>query len=224
MLKWPRVSLLTLLLVVTLAAVAVSHWRTSLELENQRSRVAELQQQVRIRNDRLGILTVDDRSQVHVILTDTRYGSVENKKVGPRAFSWHVYLPPSRNWELCWAFGAFEGMGEVPRDATHDSRVLDIDDGPDTLAIDFEQAPTGSWRMKCKYDQSEWSAAIPDERASWLNHESVYASIAAGDDRRAGPLTESFDPNEPVLLLDQWHQDLNPSAGVVVWLQPRIED
>src|SRR5947207_15917846 len=81
----PRISLLTALLLMTIAGLAivvVLQWREvgPLRAENRRMR------------DELGYLSIDDPTKAYAI---------QLKTVGDEPWKWRVYLPPGGKYEMC---------------------------------------------------------------------------------------------------------------------------
>ncbi len=226
MLKLPafRFSLLSLLLVFTLAAVSVSHWVTWQKLLHEQIKVEDLRQQVRVRNDKLGVLTIDDRSQVHVILTERRYEQLDAKKrVGPRGFSWDVYLPAANDWRLCWAFGDVSPFDNNVPTVIHGYQVLGMDaaENPTRLDINLERDSPKGWKTTVSYGDDSWSHPIPEQMTDWIDPAQTSPSVQAGHERHYGVMTESYSPSAgPIVLLNLWKYNSRPSTGVVVWLVP----
>jgi hypothetical protein len=81
----PRISILTALLLLTIAGLTVTVWRQSFEAEPLRREVRRLRQE-------LGHLTIDDESKIYAI-------QVPSANLDTKRF--RVYLPKNRKFVLC---------------------------------------------------------------------------------------------------------------------------
>jgi len=235
MIKRPgfRFSLLTLLLVLTLAAVSVSHWRTNRELAKAelilkvaREEARTKQQTIRQLNDELGRLTVDDESQVYVI--SQKAGVIEPY---PRryhvpwqsSFAWCAYLPSETDWQVCWNGGEIPLNGGLrPKLGQHVLRQPPAD-GRVTLMISHLSPWDSGLALVFRCADDIWSAVIPRVTlAEFRADDEIHTEIAGSV--RGGTQTESFPPTDAVVLLRQWRDNSDQQTatrpGIVVWLEP----
>lgn len=237
MFKWPgfRFSLLTLLLVTTLAAVAVSHWRASRELARAellwkaaRDDAQWKQRTIRALNDELGRLTVDDETHVHVIAQKANSVAPFPRQYHvpwQSSFTWNAYLPAQTDWQVCWAGGELPAVG-VPRVRTG-QHLLRIDPTADrrvTLSATHQSPWESGLALVFRSGDDIWSGAIPrDVLAEFHADELIYSEVV-GAPGRGGFQTVSFPPVGPIVLLRQYRAsgDAQQSTllGLAVWLEP----
>jgi hypothetical protein len=229
-----RFSLLTLLLVTTLAALSVSHWRMSGELakaEQMRKLAQEearrQRQTIRALNDDLGLLTVDDESQVHVIAQSAfRSAPFPRQLHAPwqSSFGWRAYLPATSHWRICWTIGEIPLSG-IPTSMTGQHMLRETPDGTTTFAV-VHLASSESGLVLVSGSMRDATPAVID-LASWtavFGAEDEVRAEMAGNARRGSPGTESFAPSGPVVLLRQWRvtssEQMATQTGIVLWLEP----
>jgi hypothetical protein len=218
-----RFSILSLLLVMTLAAVSVSHWMTWHDLQDRRQQIYELKEQVRIRNDRLGILTVEDPSEIHVISTDIDFQQSSDRILGPREFSWQIHLPDSTQYHVRWAFGDIDDIVQNLVSVRAEGTPLN------ELGLSMQAelqvklvSSNDAWELFVTFDDRPLSRKLFSEEVEWIDMERINSYSVAGS-FQAGSFTESFPADSPVVLLRQWKSTSGRSTrkGVVVWLQPQ---
>ena len=218
----PRFSLLSLMLLTTLVCVSVSHWVTTVQLDVERNKVEDLQKAVRVRNDRLHLLTVGDPSQVHIIQSYV-FGKDEEQGAGPLRFEWGVYLPPSHKWEIRWAYGDTSEIAYRLSKGHFESAPLIVNSefNPTKLDVAFLDSAEG-WEIRIAYGSTSVLFPIPKERTGWLQSSGTIPWRAVGDSKWRGTETQSLEAGEPFILLRQWNPSTAGSTweGVVVWLQP----
>ena len=201
----PKVSLGTLLLLLTVLVLGFSHIHASRQLSLAKDELLDLRYQY-------GVLVVDDPSRPHVL----RYASQENP------WKWHIYLPDGQNYKLMC------GVGTVPNDAIPDATTLQhvqetwvVGDGKrKTVFVSLTPVDGDTLKFTIGGDGSQTvSQHIAKDD---IYDKSVFDVSSMGS-------REAFvaEQNSPFVLFSQTERNLptaaspNASAkGVVVWLAP----
>jgi hypothetical protein len=200
---YPRFSLLSLLLLVTLAAVSVSHWLTSRRAARLEGEVAEQKRTIRTLNDKLGILTVDAPDDVHVIMHLNHNSESWNGEI-PLQYGWEIYIPPQTQWRLRWAVSNIPGKG-LPSKTAGEWLVNTGLDSRFNVRFDLSNSPARGWLLKVMPAADQFPYFIPDDLSGWLNEEMSLAWDDAGGDLY-DPIgwtteTESFPKMDNIVLL-----------------------
>jgi hypothetical protein len=234
-----RFSLLSLLLLVTLAAVGVSHWLTSRRVARLEGQVAEQKRTIKTLNDQLGILTVEDPDDVHVIMHLDPHAESWHEEL-PLEFGWEIHIPPQTKWRLRWATGDIPITG-LPGESVGEWLVDTGLDSQFNVRIDLSNSPARGWLLKVVPATNEFPHFIPNDETQWLNEKIPVAWDDSGgnlDEWTAE--TESFPTDDAIVLLrcrpayDGAHDIINgwrpvpnnaPLAdGLMIWLEPVSEN
>jgi len=233
---YPRFSLLSLLLCVTLAAVGVSHWLTNRQLHGVRRERDNYQRTIRGLNDELGRLMVEDSSRVNVMAlfnplhVPSGYGPAFAKQDN---FGWRVHLPPSTRWRLCASFAAIPASGFPPPAG---DLALPVGDGRicDIYFVCRKSSSLG-WVAELALGDQVEHCFITAPHAGWLTSEGWFEGECAGEYPQGDQhrlCTESYAADKRVVLLRQramreptvanrgWISDPNSCQGVLIWLEP----
>lgn len=197
----PRLSLLTLLLLLTVAAMVIAIWKLYAEVVPLRAENRELR-------DELGELSIDDPDKVHAILTP-------QSEPGRFNYKWRLWIPEGRRYKLCWT------TSKVPKQGfpTKPTSLPLPGSGEHWLEYRiFLEEETGKWRDLVYTHEMSYSGDYQD----WPTWD---PRIGTGE--TVGETTHVFDPAERVVLA-RWHigrskasaQIEYPSAGFLIWLEP----
>ena len=215
-----RFSLLSLFLLVTLAAAVVSHWLANRSLRQQDQIIARQQGTIRELSDELGRLTVDDPAKVHVISL-----TADLERPNPpwkTPLKWHIHLPRSTDWQVCWAAGVTPTSG-VPAAKLGSHRVTPSADGSVELTLSYGPRLGEGMSLVFHSDDDLWFGDIPRETlAPFADNDWIDNEIAGSQSGQAQ--TESSSPSGAVRLLRQWNlqnlKAIGSSPGIAVWLEP----
>jgi hypothetical protein len=233
-----RFSLLTVLIVVTLICVTTSHILTSIRLSRIEERNRELQRTIRERNDRDGILTVDDPQLVHVI---ARVPDINDAAVPtpPTGCSWQMHIPSGKKYRICWATSQIPLEG-LPGLKSGDRLLRTGSENLTRLEVRYPE-PVNPATDRCLFlfefdcstidpaDDDWWQSRVLPEDNLWLDETPCSFEVAGGDCQWGNSFTESFSPIESIVLLRIRRQSPqisrlvrydDPQPGFMVWLEP----
>ncbi len=183
----PRVSLLTLMLLMTIVAMGLALWKLNSEL-------VPLRIEVRGLRDEVGQLTIDDPERLHSIEVDT--GESDH-------WRWRVYIPQKGNYGVhCFSdyvpsqgIPKNQGTGGwhslSPGEHRFDMRLVRVesDADRDVLKVRFTRPNGGISNFTLYEVQHDW---IFNEK---VKNGPLFAS------QTLGMKTKSFDPKEQMVLL-----------------------
>ena len=217
-----RFSLLSLCGLVAVACIAAAWYgmrqRERLALEKAASLEATVKSQSaeinRLRAE-LGYLTIGDRSKVNVLMHNS---DDENH------WKWRVYLPPGKNWNLCF------GLGEVPLRGFEGVRhsATTTQSGEYTIEARFDRDENGQRRFVVSRNGVKTAIAFPDEEFQRLKAAGHSATTLGASQ------TQQFDPTGPIELIRlRQHRVVpgsspglptsvssdEPEFGFVIWLE-----
>ncbi|MEN0109187.1 MAG: hypothetical protein AAF805_00545 [Planctomycetota bacterium] len=198
----PRISLLSLLLltaVVALAATVALQWQElgPLRAENRRLR------------DEVGELSIDDPAKLHAIRVDTGE---------PRTWKWRVWVPDGKAYRVCLADRAIPTNGFPDKDG---SLIVDRP-GEGVITFAIRRAIDGEgWRAKLSGGSGSLGTGGDD--LDWAGEAS------AATYRGVGESTVRFDDDQPAVLIRyRTAADVNSSSdipdtadGFLIWLEPK---
>ncbi|QDU86845.1 hypothetical protein Pla175_01980 [Pirellulimonas nuda] len=175
--RLPRISLQTLLLLVTITAMALVIWQLS-------SKLLPLRREVQALRDETGQLTVDDPTKIHAIAMATDY---------PLAWKWRVWVPAGKRVRLA------HSTHQVSKEGLPQSNGgLDLA-GPQefVVTVKLDRQPDGKWRSGLSYDGVTTFLRVPDDADAWLS-EGSSGSQSRHVSRRGVTVGK---PGEPMVLL-----------------------
>lgn len=145
--RWFRFSLLTILLLTTIIALAASH----ISLSRDRARLQSTLDEIRRDNQ---VMEVRDRSKIHVLPADVPFTQLRK---------WRIYLPEGSDYHLCCEA---RGLGQ-PQAATS---KLTLGSGFHTIwqVIEVNETITNSSISRMEV-RSELSANTP-QNGNWYQH------------------------------------------------------
>ncbi len=212
-----RFSLRTLLLLMIAACVALGYYHTW-------RRMRDAEEEVRVRRDESGYLSVEDRSQLHAIALDTDE---------PNTWCWRLFVPKGHrySWNIACENipqntapqkAGISGMSNEPYWET-DNEVL--------VTAKLRQIDDEHWQLSVnprigdsKNQMAGVSLKILNDKLRWMSE------IPSVDGRVIGRTgTEVCDPKGPIILLQRrpcerqpngsYQPSANPMPGFMVWLQ-----
>jgi hypothetical protein len=211
-----RFSLQTLLLVFAIICLAVPLILQSLKLRDARVELRQLR-------DQLGYLTVDDRSQVHIIAVDMNE---------PDTWRWRMFLPQGARYTWCLGYGDIPAKGvPKPKISSTSNEPYSETETEIVVTAKLRQMDDGNWSLSVSSSiggqRAQMGGArvtIPAEEMRRFREVSSYEGLTRG---KRG--TEKLDPKGPIDLL-QWrtterqpdgsHQpSVNPMPGYMIWLE-----
>ena len=229
-----RFSVLSLLLLVTLAGVTTSHVLTSKRNVALATRIREQQKLIRQQNDQLRQLTVDDPQQVHIISKSDIWPSDKLFLNGrpPEMLQWELHFPPKSRWKIFWATAKIPQTG-LPSQRLGGHLLSVPTDHHSYASVDLHEAYLFIWKMRIGFEAEGWAAELTNEEAAWLQEKAAISWEAIGGDQHHKPFTESFAPDKTIVLLrirrmidtgpSTVQDDLNPCEGFMVWLEPQFD-
>lgn len=216
-----RFSLITLLVTTALVAISISHIRTS-------RRLAATQSALRIAQNELGLLTIEDAKDIHAIALPSP---------GGMQWRWRIQLPEGHTFRLRWAVGdsipesGLPQLPEQPDSSQMDSSAfLDARGQPwpfgDPVIVNLSIAQNefGEWKLNWSNPGRSTSHRI-DAPPDWLSERGrgLSARITGRGETEHGPA------NAPFVLLRYRKTmktptgastvDMNPTDGIIVWIE-----
>lgn len=164
----PRISLMTLLLLVAIFAMGIVIWQLNAELIPLRTEVRKLR-------DENGQLTIDQPEKIHAIQMGTDY---------PLAWKWRVYIPEGRKVRIAHINHQIsEDTPPDARDRLPESKNDHILSGPKeyVVTVKLDKMPDGRWRSGVSCDGVTTYQIVPDDASKWLKSHSSGSSIAQVD-------------------------------------------
>ena len=143
----PRISLLTLLLLLTIFAMGIALWQANSELIPMREEVQALR-------DETGQLTISDVEQIHAIQMATDY---------PLAWRWRVYIPEGRKVRLAHETHQIS-KEELPEANGHEI----AGPGEFVVTVTLDKQPDGKWRSSLSCDGVTTYRLFPEDANRWL--------------------------------------------------------
>jgi hypothetical protein len=224
---WPRFSLLTVLLLVTIAGMAiviVQLWRE----------LVPLREEVRRYRAELGFLTIDDPTQVQGIHVPEREDGWNWK--------WRVHFPPGVDYKVT----CYTGIIPPGIDAAQRRDFQGMNPGPggfsNTFAGNFKgemivearlKQLDGKWIMQISFGGGGWSDLRLDERfAEYLSNPRGGGAFWMSNLKKNEQ--SAFAPDERIFLLKWRKSDVTevpgggissrdpagPAPGVALWIEP----
>ena len=217
----PRISILTALLLLTIAGLATTVWRQSFEAEPLRQEVRRLRQE-------LGHLTIDDKNKIYAI-------RVASPDLDANRF--RIYLPKNRKFVLRSRIQTIPGrspgqsrkdwlasLGGIGGTSTIDSSEFTVD-----VQVERPDAKSDHWNLR--YNINGRGGGAVGSEMPWLNDHRRWTSEAeAGFEQQ----TER-DADEGLILFELRQGDLKEFSGgysvaspdktkeqpgVMLWIEP----
>lgn len=229
-----RFSLLSMILLITVVALAISRWQLSEQLSQLKVRNEQLSQA-------LGIPPITDRTKVTAIGVPV---------MAQDSWEWHVFLPEGKEYDLYVAFTHVPGEG-LPENPIH-VETLTNGEVRINLSIDPQELlpPTatvsGRYVVPAQDVQTMLYHGLSRREASWLAHYGgEYREVARGEGDKwyrtssQGLIDDpefvatTFDPDEPIVLrrtrvfpIENPSDEEQPKtcAGMMVWLVPKVAE
>ncbi len=195
-----RFSLLTLLLLLTIAALAVALWQLNAELAPLRAENKRLREEA-------GELIIEDRAWLH---------AVQAPKPDALTWKWRLWVPDVPQYQVCVLGGRVPATG-FP--ATY-GRIGPLKSGESTITYRILKDPkTDAWRGSLSHDGS----TIGSHQHDWVNWKHSSATTET-----VGAFTARVEPNKTLRLTRHQVYDndkdptqaANPAAGFLVWIEP----
>ena len=216
--RWLQVSLLTILLLLAIVALIISHVQMSWQMEaNNEAMVAMKAELTKLRKE-VGYLEINDPTQVHVVSVTKREGLV---------WQWRVFIPEGKE------FRAYVGTKHSAGGSVTSN--LSLDPGESRIDMSVYRDHEGKWQgeLSVKSGNRSTSATSPvhDDFIQWLKTSASYTGgISPGEG------TKVYPPKATIKLLNKTAQSRNhvsknpPSSGekqsvqsaeINVWIAPR---
>lgn len=202
-----RVSLLTLMLLMTIAALAIG----LVVVGRNNRRLEEANQSLAVENRRLrdevGELSIDDPKKLYAIRIETD---------SYLDWRWRIWIPKGRTYRLrCVA-------GEVPAEGRPQERggtIMLYDDGDQVIRYQIRRDPRDG---KMYGSLSVPGASVSKDEHAWVEWGS-WTSTTGG----VGTSTCAYPPDKTIELCRHRVSQANsssgiedPSAGFLIWLEP----
>ena len=143
----PRISLQTLLLLVTIVAMALVIWQLNSELIPMREEVQTLR-------DETGQLTISEAEKIHAIQMATDY---------PLAWKWRVYIPDGRKVDLS------HHTHQIPKESLPKTNGHEIaGPGEFVVTVKLDKQPDGRWRSSLSCNGVTTFQIFPEGASGWL--------------------------------------------------------
>ena len=222
-----RFSIFSLFLLITLAAVSVSHWLTSRKLREKESRDQNSSLEL------FSKLKCEHPDDAHV-MGNTFFTTDFEQPVTD--WGWRLHLPAAKRWRVCWIVGqiplsslpakpiGFRDLPPITGDAQlgFDVTVPEDDSAPPT--IDFHFGPYQS------QPPLRWSQAVVgvERKLTWAFDLNAEVWWEQAGKQRDGDVSSSFGEQPVVLLrkgfrvppLQSLDPDETPAEGILIWLEP----
>ncbi len=172
----PRISLQTLLLLVTVIAMGLVIWQLNAELEPLRKEVRKLR-------DETGKLTINDPEKIHAIQMVTDY---------PLAWKWRVYIPAGRKVRV-----AHQTYG-ISKDGLPESNGGSYLTGPKefVVTVKLDKQPDGRWRSGISCDGATKYRVFADDATTWLTK-----GLSGSQSKQVHRVVSVEQTGEPLVLL-----------------------
>lgn len=214
--RWTSFSLLTILLLLTIVALGISHVRMSWQMDENNQAMATMEAELTQLRKEAGYLEITDEKLVHVVAPPTHEDLV---------WRWKVFVPQGVVMK-----SHMETKRSTGGSMTTTSR---LDEGENLVELAIYRGPEGEWKQKITvirgHDTSSSSGDLPEDFMSWLNNASTSSS---GIMRASG--TTNFQPDEEITLLKMTARSrekpdpksgapgpkTNESTEIKAWLAP----
>ena len=201
--RWkPRISLLTMLLLMTIVGLAIALWLRAHELAPLRAQLRQLIAET-------GRLVIEDETKVHAV--QVRTGDT-------RSWRWRVWVPEGQRMALHLRWGGVPKSGvPAPMDTTY------LNAGEHWISLEAKRdGSNGRWKSSLQTPGGGIGSYIPDD-AHWFD-----GGLSVVRAEGVARSTTVFDDNEPVIVLARRRAartvaelDDNDvmAPGIIVWLE-----
>ncbi len=199
----PRYSLLTLLFVMTIVALATVVWNLNRQIISLRKRTTTLEQENYILRTRRGSPWIKDESMLNVVWTDP------NTRMQGRERVWKVWVPEGLEYELHIATGWYS-KDQFPSESPKGPIILKPGEHyVRTTMMNFGQIPRWHLQLATENDKRALNAM-------WLRWKGMKHKSSG-----VRKFPEVSKANQPFLL---WRYNVENSNtgekdGMIVWLQ-----
>lgn len=215
--RWTSFSLLTILLLLTIAALGVSHVRMSWQLDENNQAMATMEAELTQLRKETGYLEITDEKLVHVVAAPTHEDLV---------WRWKVFVP-----EGVTIKSHMQVKQSTGGSTTGTSR---LQEGTNQIELAIYRGPEGQWKQKLTVvrgpSTSSSSSDLPEEFMSWLNNAMTSSSGLLNAEG-----TKTFQPDQEITLLtmtargrvkpdpetgERSKQLTEESTEITAWLKP----
>ncbi|MBA2113876.1 hypothetical protein [Bremerella alba] len=203
--RWTSFSLLTILLLLTIVALGISHVRMSWDLDENNKAMATMEAELNKLRKETGYIDIQDESLVHVVTAPTHEDLI---------WRWKVFIPDGVTMRSMMRAKYLTG-GSI----TSGSR---LESGENQIELAIYRGPKGHWKQKITIvngpSKSSSSGTLPEEYMSWFNNATTSTS---GLTRTDG--TKTFQPDEDIKLLTMTarpNKKRDPESGSSTGKQP----
>ena len=217
----PRISILTALLLLTIAGLATTVWRQSFEAEPLRQEVRRLRQE-------LGHLTIDDENKIYAIQVPSADSDTKR---------FRVYLPKNRKFVLCSRIHTIPGKksGQARREwfATlgGSGSTSTIDSGEFTIDVYVKRSDEKPDHWNLHDNISGHGGGRVGSKMPWLNDRRVWTTGAdVGFDKQIERDADEglvlFELRQGILKEFPGGHSVTPpdeskeQPGVMMWIEP----
>lgn len=192
----PRFSLLTLILLGTIAAMAVTLWRNGEEIVPLRTELMDLRKQ-------LGYFPIEHPDKITIQEADV---------VTTKAWRWQMYLPTGKEFLLHYRTGEWDDL-DIDRKRSWLAKVsgngnsFPLPGGRLILEISFEEYD-GNWFFRHSYHNELQSSSSLKVTDNWLRDLLLHERFS--EVNTAEPVV--FEPGVPILLLHIRRNELSRAA------------
>ncbi len=181
--RWTSFSLLTILLLLTIAALGISHVRMMWQLDANNEAMAAMEAELTELRKETGYLEITDEKLVHVVAAPTHEDLV---------WRWKVFVPKDLVMQSHSKVAQSTG-GSM-------SSTSRLNEGENLIELAIYRGPEGEWKQKITRisgpSTSSSSSKLPEEFMKWMGNSSTSSS---GLLRAEG--TKTFQPDETITLL-----------------------
>jgi len=190
----PRISILTALLLMTIASMAIV-------MAQMGRQAAAMRRELKTLRTEVGVLTIDDDSKIHV---------VQVREPGAYRWNWRIWLPKGRDYWLCASqkappkgitkrqFSTFLGMGG--QEINLRVQLVPNENGKRTIYMKGPAADCPLFEV---------------EDARWVNGKTMIGDDVAGEKSQV-----SSKVDEPLVLLRLYEAPgvSQPPDGLLIWI------
>lgn len=215
--RWTSFSLLTILLLLTIVALGISHVRISWQMDENNKAMATMEAELDELRKEAGYLEITDESKVHVVATPTHEDLV---------WRWKVFVPEGVTLD-----SYMEMKQSAGGSMTSQSQLRS---GQSRIELAIYRDPEGEWKQKITVingsSTSSSSGQLPEDFMKWKSNSTTSSS---GLLRSEG--TKTFDTDAEITLLKmtaRGREKADPKTGergkeseeyteITAWIAPK---